>query len=154
MESSVFIQTDVIVKPLNGKSCQLSPRDTNTWFIPIDLGKAPFKISQGNCIKMSSFLKSVYQECPASTLLYLPDRIIFIGGIDAKCEKSNICEIVYIPCDSLYGYDFFSGGVIVQADTVLISDPEWYIPNHQPPIIFKEDENGHFIRVPHKEKKD
>jgi hypothetical protein len=96
---------------------------------------------------MESFLKSSYKDmCPPSRLLQLPDRITFTGGIDAMCEKSYLLEINYVPCDSILGYDFFSGGVIVHADSVLISDPDWFKPNADPPVEFKEDEHGNLIR--------
>ncbi len=154
MESSVFINANVSVMPFRDGAFQISPLDTNTWFIPMNMGKDPFKIKSGNCIKMTCWQSQLYQGCPEIKLQNLPDRITFLGNLDANCDRSNMFYINYTPCDSLYGYDFYFGGVIVQADSVVISDPVWFKPNPDATMMFKEDEHGNFIRYYPPKKKD
>lgn len=154
-EITLFIETDVSVNARSNGSVQVSSYDTNTWFIPLNLGDNPFKLMPGKCMRISCSRKENYvYDCPPCELLDTYDRITVIGGIDARCSRAYMLGTDYADCDSLLPYDYYGSGVIVNAEIVSIKDPEWFKPNPVRSIKFMIDDNGNINILEEKEKKD
>ncbi len=46
-----------------------------------------------------------------------------------------------------YYYDHYYGGIIIEADTVIITNPEGYRPAKEPFIFMEDDSNRMFLKM-------
>lgn len=152
-EISLFLEADVSVNPSIDGSFQVSSYDTNTWFVPMQLGAWPVRLRSGKCIRLICQRADNHTyDCPPCEMMDLFDRLTALGGMDALCAKAYMISTSPVDCDSFLPYDYFGGGVIVNAQRVETIDPEWFVPSPDAHVRYMIDDNGNLIKL--QDKKD
>lgn len=144
----LFVDTDNIELDTAGFINLIDP-NRYVWFIPFEFGKAAFRLGDDK--------KWLRYSCNCRGMPGMPGSGICAirnGGDSIWCAsvKGMSCFVNELGCLGATGtfnkhedsfYDFYSGGVLLETDSVTIKDPDYFKP--VPPIEFIEDENGNLL---------
>ncbi len=130
LAAPVSVTDDLLVRPGANKD--------KLWFVPFFVGAAPREITQRQCIKYicaCGGFPGQHQSGCCST----QDQMTYIecvqSSCDVMCASSCLGYAVYVDCSTQNAIEWYSGGVIIEANRIEIIDPAWVKLNPDPPII-------------------
>lgn len=118
--------------------------ENKIWFIPFFVGAEPVEINTRQCLRYicacGGFPGQNASGCCAAN-----DQISYIECVQTNCDQpacQSTClgYAVYVACTTQEAIEWYSGGVIVEAEKVEVIDPTWYRPG-PPPIQLTVDPN-------------
>lgn len=132
----VFVECQLDVDTTGLVSVDPELHQHAVWYIPFGAGETPVNLSANRCLLFQCVNRN---EMSGSTVKWNYDHPTI------SCEKSlsivgQYANIPFIPikdCETSNIYDYSNGGVIMEADSVKIIEPDWYDPKVHGRVIFQ-----------------
>ena len=133
---NVFIECQINVSPDGLISADPELHQHDVWYIPFGAGESPVNLTANRCLLFQCVNRN---EMSGKTVKWIYDQTTI------SCEKSesvvgqyaNIPFIPIIDCQTSNIYDYSNGGVIMEADSVSVIEPDWYDPKVHGRLIFQ-----------------